>query len=311
MTSGLPEYWGSPGFSHRKDYTQAELIALAGGVGPPNFRPGERWEYSNTNYLLLGMLIDSRCGDSYGEFMGKRIFQPLGMASTPVNDTLAVVPRRSTGYERGFGLWTLRDFISPTLVATADGSLLSTASDLARWDRAWSDGSLLKESSRKLTFTPATLVDGKTAGYGFGWHLGTVGGHRAAWHSGGNPGYECHMVRFVDDRLTVIVLCNLFPASTQRLARVVADLYLPGIAETKELPINDEDPETTRTLRAALASSLDGTREPNLFDREQRAKLRSFGPVNGFELLGRKPREAHLTHRYRVTFGDTMMIFSL
>jgi CubicO group peptidase (beta-lactamase class C family) len=309
LTSGIPEYWGAPGFSQRKDYTHSELIALAAGRAPA-FRPGERWDYSNTNYVLLGMLIEKAGGEPYGDFLARRIFRPLGMDSTRVNDPLAVIPRRAAGYERGFGRWALRDFVSPTLAANGDGALLSTAADLVKWDAALG-GRLLKGSSWRQAWTPAALNDGGRAGYGFGWHVGEVRGHKAAWHSGGNPGYECHLARFPDDRLTVVILCNTFPASTERLARAVAGRYVPGLAEPEEAPAADADPATTRRLREALSAALDGAGKPALFDAEQRAKLRSFGPLRDFTLLSRKGAGETRVHRYRVTLGDTTLIFGL
>jgi CubicO group peptidase (beta-lactamase class C family) len=309
LTSGLPESWGAPGFSAHEDYTAAELVALVAGM-PLAFRPGERWDYCNTNYVLLAMLIEKASGEGYGDFLARRIFRPAGMTSTRVNDTRAVIPGRAVGYERGFGRWTLRDFIAPKLSANDGGALLSTANDLARWDRILWGGALLKVASRDRLWESSTLNDGTPTGFGFGWNVGQVGGRKAVWKSGGNPGYECHMLRFVDDRLTVIALCNLFPASTARLARAIAALYLPGVAEPEESPIEDTDPETTRAIRKALADSLEGDSNPGLFDAEQRDKLRSFGPLKEFALLGRNRDGDDLVHRYRVTLGDTTLIFN-
>ncbi len=217
-TSGIKDYLNTEHLSFRKDYTNDEIIKTVADL-PLDFPPGRKWAYSNTNYALLGMVIEYASGKSLAEFLAARVFGPLGMGSSRVNDTLAIIPNRASGYERHGGTLRIRDFVSPSLAATGDGEVVSSVLDLARWDAALDSGKLLKRSTLRRMWTPATLKDGTETGYGLGWAVGEHGGHKVVEHSGGFPGFSAHISRYEDDKLTVIVLANIASADAGRIAR--------------------------------------------------------------------------------------------
>jgi len=222
-----------------KDYTKAQIIALVSGA-PLEFRPGQKWNYSNTGYFLLGMIIERVSGKTYGQFLHDRIFSPLGMSATRLNNVNDIVPDRAAGYVLRDGRLYNGQPVNPTHPYAA-GALLSTASDLAKWDAALYTERVLRESSIKQIMTPTTLNDGRPARntyfnnyYGFGWFLGELGGHKYADHGGVIPGFTADIIRFSDDRITIIVLTNrsadewLAPDAPRPwdIAKGVASLYI-------------------------------------------------------------------------------------
>src|SRR6266498_1905527 len=144
-----------------KDYTKAQIIALVSGA-PLEFRPGEKWNYSNTGYFLLGMIIERVSGKPYEDFLRERILRPLGMADTRLNDLNEIVPRRAAGYVLRNGHLYNAQPVSPTHTYAA-GGLLSTAADLAKWDAALYTEKVLRKSSLEQMLTPATLNDSQPA----------------------------------------------------------------------------------------------------------------------------------------------------
>ena len=319
-TSGIKSYTDLPDFRKtiRKDYTPEELLALVTDL-PLEFAPGERLAYNNTGYFLLGLVIEKTGEKSYGDFLTKRIFEPLGMTRTRVNDLRAILPGRATGYT-----WeneTLRngEYVSPTQPFAA-GALVSTVLDLARWEAAlWKD-TLLPQKCLQEMWTPATLTDGTTSEYGFGWGIRVYHRHRFVGHGGGIPGFATLIARFPDDGLTVILLSNSDHANADMLAREVAALYLPALAEP-DPAIGDEDPQTTQALRNLLLQIIEGSADVSRFTPGAQAflfpdrikglgeHLASLGPLNSFTLI-ESSRQAQSTQRcYRILLGETALLF--
>lgn len=232
-TSGIPDYGGeeetmSKGVvNFRKDYTEEELVQAFAKM-PMEFAPGEKWSYSNTGYVLLGIVIHRVTGQFYGDFLQQRIFQPLEMKSTRIISEADIVPHRSSGYRLVNGELKNQEWVSPTLNTTADGALYTNVLDLARWDAALYTTKLLKESSFDTMWTPVKLKDGKTYPYGFGWSLEPKNGHRAVSHDGAWQGFTMSISRYVNDRLTVIVMTNLdsLNAKPEKIVEDVAAIYL-------------------------------------------------------------------------------------
>jgi CubicO group peptidase (beta-lactamase class C family) len=201
---------------------------------PFNFRPGEKWSYSNTGYAILGFLIAKVSGQSYGDFLRARIFKPLGMSATRVISESDIVPNRAAGYileknEIKNQLW-----VSPHWNTLADGALYSTAADMTKWDAAITARALLKGESYAQMRTPAPLNDGKNYPYGFAWDLLEVNGHRLQEHGGAWQGFTAHYARYPDDHLSVIVLTNLEsgPSKPDKIAHEVAALYVSSLKTT-------------------------------------------------------------------------------
>jgi CubicO group peptidase (beta-lactamase class C family) len=232
-TSGIADYGGEEEtmgkgvINFRKDYSEEELVPAFAKM-PMDFRPGERWSYSNTGYVLLGIVIHRVTGKFYGDFLQARIFQSLGMKSTRIISEADIVPHRSSGYRLVKGELKNQEWVSPTLNTTADGALYTNVLDLAKWDAALYTTRLVKQSSLDAIWTPVKLNDGKTYPYGFGWDLAPKNGHHAVSHDGAWQGFTMSISRYVEDRLTVIVMTNLDEnnARPEKIVEDVAAIYL-------------------------------------------------------------------------------------
>lgn len=205
-------------------------------VASVSFKPGEKWEYANTGYILLGMIIEAVSGKSYGEFLRQRIFKPLGMKNSSYNETPDKAKNRALGYD-----WVGNNYQpSPYFHGGyGAGALISSAADLAKWEQALDAKKILKQSSYDLMWTSVRLKDGKPftfdwrgeqSGYGFGWFLAGYKGHKVFTHGGVLSGFSSVINRFVDDKLTVIVLANSKAGAVRLghaeiLANGIADLY--------------------------------------------------------------------------------------
>jgi CubicO group peptidase (beta-lactamase class C family) len=150
---------------------------------PLEFKPGDKFNYSNTGYFLLGMLIEKITGEAFGEFLSERIFNPIGMHNTRVNDMRLIIPNRAHGYSWHDNTLLNGDYVNPTQTFAA-GALVSTLTDMVKWDEALYTERLLKRSILEQMWTPATLSGGETANYGFGWRIDKVNGHRRISHGG-------------------------------------------------------------------------------------------------------------------------------
>lgn len=234
-TSGIAEYEspdrikpGQPFYLHL-DYTEDQLFDKIATL-PMDFQPGEKWRYTNTNYVILGMLIRKVTGKFYGDYLAERIFKPLGMSATRIISEADIIPNRSSGYELVKGELKNQSWVSPTFNSTADGALYFNVFDLAKWDAALYTEKLVKKSTLDRMWTVFPLNDGKPnpGKYGFAWAIDQVNGRRVIEHSGAWQGFTTYIARYVDDGLTVVVLTNLDEEHSQpgKIAHAVAGLSI-------------------------------------------------------------------------------------
>ncbi len=238
-TSGIKSYTGLPEWRPlmRKDLKMTELIALFKDK-PMEFAPGAGWNYNNSAYVLLGAIIEKITGQSYGDFVEKNIFAPLGMKQSFYDNTARVIPRRAAGYSRGQGGFVNAEYLSMSHPHAA-GSLMSTVDDLAKWDAALYTEKLVKQDSLKKAWTPFVLNDGKATKYGYGWGVTTLEGERMLTHSGGINGFTCDGVRLPDSKVYVVILTNRDSGVgplTPKIAAMVAGKPLRDPVATKFAP---------------------------------------------------------------------------
>ncbi|MGA8502489.1 MAG: serine hydrolase domain-containing protein [Candidatus Sulfotelmatobacter sp.] len=238
-TSGLEDYEDLlsqqyPGMPEEKipQILDAGVLKLLEQQTTVKFPAGTKWEYSNSGYAVLAMIVEKVSGKPFGEFLQERIFTPLKM-----NNTLAYergknkVPHRAYGHTRQVDGWHETDQ-SPTSAVLGDGGIYSSLDDLAKWDRALRLHTLLSEAEMQPALTPVQPTDGpakspegSTVSYGFGWFLDPYQGHRRMSHNGETIGFRTTIQRFPDDQLTIIILANRADTNPEELALKVADLY--------------------------------------------------------------------------------------
>jgi CubicO group peptidase (beta-lactamase class C family) len=224
-TAGFTDY--PKDFDFRKDYTEDDLLKIVETV-PAAYAPGTDWAYSNLGFLTLGILIHHVSGQFYGDFLRDNVFKPLGMSSTRIINEADIIPNRASGYRLVEGQLKNQEWVAPTVNTTADGSLYFSILDLAKWDAALYTDKLLSPGDLKQMWTVAALRNGKPnkGRYGFGWFIETKNGRHLVEHEGQWQGFETQILRYLDDRLTVVILTNLGSAEPRRIADAVAAIYL-------------------------------------------------------------------------------------
>lgn len=308
-TSGIKSYTGLSGFELTKRLSRDEFIRTL-AAQPLEFETGSRYQYSNSGYNLLGFIIETVSGKSYWDFMRERIFKPLGMEKTADRDPKYIIPNRATGYEWENGSLIGRDY-DLTDVFSA-GAIVSTVTDLAKWDAAWRGDTLLKKTSKTQAWTPVTLNDGKPYPYGFGWRFSEVRGHRLIAHSGQTAGFGANISRYVDDDLTVIALTNLGEIGMGTvLANGIAKIYIPAISLKAVKAQTEPDAGVAKTIFNALRERLENKFNPEYLTGElikslstERAKLNhgriaSYGAIKNLVYVGGETAGSAKIYRYK------------
>ena len=299
-TSGLADVWALPPEARPVQFTSDSLVKLLAGV-PPLFAPGEKYQY-NHGALLVGVIVERLSGKPFGQVLQERIWQPLGMTDTRINDARAVTPGRAASYswDDGRGDWLNATLPPENMWGLADGGMVSTAADLVKWDAALYGEKLLKPSSLHEMWSPMRLNDGTSTQYGCGWQLGSVRGHRWVGHYGLGAS-SATIFRFVDQKLTVIVLANLDRGDAPVIADEIADLVLPPSSA-----VIDNDVALTARLEKQL-TSLAGRKDAD------GDFYRSLGQLQSLQLLGDESRPSGRVRLCRTTFerGTWMHAFML
>ena len=226
-TSGIVRE--APGFDPFKVQNDVDVIKTAYSL-PLRFSPGEKWEYCNVGYFTLAEIIHKVTGQPWGDFLRDRLFAPLDMKATRTTTITDLVANRASGY-----VWENGKFENaPNYFALRpSGAFLSTVTDLAKWEAALATHKLLDQSSLDQMWTPVKLNNGSTYTYGFGWELDSIAGHKQIHHGGSLPGFRSQFARFVDDKLSVIVLTNGDNADAAFFAVGVANSYIQDLVPTR------------------------------------------------------------------------------
>lgn len=314
-TSGLKDY-GSDEIDFRRDYSEDDLLKVARNI-PLEFEPGTQWSYSNTGYLLLGVLTSRLSGKHWSDFQAERLFQPLGMATTRIISERDIVKNRAAGYDLDEkGDVKNQEWVAPSLNRLADGALYFSVKDLAAWEAALHARAFMKPSSFVAWWTPVSLASGTTYPYGFGWGIGEQRGHRLIEHGGSWQGFRTAIARYVDQELTVIVLANLAQAEPEMMAHEIAGLLDPALRRPDPAR-TERDPDPARTARVrevldawagyrtspAMARGLAETASGSRREAGQRRTTgRRLAAVTAFRYLG----EDDLSARSVVLRGDSV-----
>ena len=328
-TSGLAEYespdrTGPKGpFYMRLDFSEDELVAKVEAL-PIDFKVGEQWDYRNTNYLLLGIIIHKVTGKFYADFLQERIFQPLGMTSTRLISEADIIPNRASGYELHRNELKNQEWVSPTFDSTADGTLYFNVLDIAKWDGALYGTTLLKQSSFDRMWTVFLLNDGKPnqASYGFGWSMEPMNGHKTTQHGGAWQGFTCFILRYPDDSLSVAVLTNLAGSGPRMIARVVAGIINPALMPPKLTAIPDDQPALAESLKQLLGQLAVGQDVHSQLSSEMaagftpddakdvQADLKDVWPLDSLVLVKRIPYHGGVASAYRIRKRDHSLLIT-
>lgn len=213
-TSGIKDYieklWPA---RMREDLRLERLIDVFKNEGL-EFEPGTKASYSNSNYILLGAIIEKLSGQEYRRFIEDNIFKPLGMKHSYYEGIQELIPNRVSGYLKAEGTFYNAPYLSTNQLYAA-GALCSSVDDLALWDAAVYKDKLLKHRSWERLFMPYKFANGETSDYAFGWAISRFQGRTIASHGGGVFGSRAWVMRVPEDRVYVAVLANDSSAETQ------------------------------------------------------------------------------------------------
>ena len=223
-TGGLVDYEDLIPPGTTEQVSDNDVLRMLSATSKTYFAPGSAYRYSNTGYVLLGLVVERASGYSLPLYLKQQIFQPLGMDHALLYEKGGPeVADRAYGYSEANGQWTRTDQ-SVTSATRGDGGIYSSIDDLAKWDAALYDDRLLGAASRQLAFGAHVKVTGEPyeASYGYGWRI--TGD--TLWHSGESIGFRNVIVRWPKQRLTVILLSNRNDPEPYRTALAIAQPYL-------------------------------------------------------------------------------------
>ncbi|HCA09940.1 serine hydrolase domain-containing protein [Chryseobacterium sp.] len=199
-TSGIKDY-ESIIFS-KKGLTNQDVLGWLNGLNKLEFPSGSRFEYSNSGFIILSLIIEKVSKQSYGTFLSEHIFVPLGMKNTWVYDASTADKNRVTGYNKE------KQPDDYSILTTGDGGIYSTPEDLYRFDQTLRSFKLINKSNTDLMYTPTKLSDGKLSNYGFGWFIEESDGGKTVSHTGGLSGFRAIFWRDLSHNSCIIALTN-------------------------------------------------------------------------------------------------------
>ena len=310
-TAGLQDYWPQDySFAAMATPTTPQGIVDRWAKKPLDFAPGTQWQYSNTGYVVAGLIVEKVAGEPLLAFLQRRLFKPLGIAA--VDQDLAVGPGYPVGYQR-FALGPVRvERPAARGWLFAAGELAMNAPDLAKWDVARLTRTGLSPDDWAAQETEVTLSDGKGSGYGLGVAVGRdAAGHRFVEHSGEAVGFLTENIVYPDDKAAVVVFTNAdFGNAYASIAQEIARLILPGASAGGEPAKTAEarrefDMLRTGTLdRATMTANSNGYFTPTAL-ADYKASLSALGEPQSFVALrGPRLRGGFVNRNYTVTYPD-------
>jgi CubicO group peptidase (beta-lactamase class C family) len=317
-TSGIPE---AGGLDTTSLSTVAEIVAAAGKL-PLRHAPGTESGYGSADFVVLSRILETVFGKSYPDLLAELFFEPVKMKSSGFDSAVIIGPIRSSDLIRhraGVYLWRegkqrVHSFHFPFNAYSA-GGLYSSVGDLARWISALDRGEILDSQTQAQMWSPYRLKNGEQTPWAIGWVARTYEGRKTAGHSGG-PALS-DLLRFVDEKLTIIVLQNqqrMYPY----LAQGVADLYLTPHPPVTAALRPDPNPRQSALVKAFLMGLAQGSIDESLFAPghgelvdDVRSLLVPFshwlGPIDGFKAVTRVEIPGSVEWTYAATYGKKVV----
>jgi CubicO group peptidase (beta-lactamase class C family) len=327
MVSGIPNYTDSPAFKalrvtkggtvtirQRGDVTR--VIALVKDK-PLDFPPGTRGEYSNTNYALLGRIVEIASGMPWAAYVRANIFRPAGMNESAFMDDEGTMADVATGYRTKKKGSLAR---AGTMNGWGDGAgaIVSTAGDLAKWDAALIGGKLISADDLATMLRPGTLPgSGPNShyGYGYGWNVDAYEGQSRVWHNGESLGFHATNQIYRSLSETIVVLANKRNSDTDAVANAVFKVLHPALAAAAAKPAAGEDPKVTARLKRVWNAFLSGRPDRSELSARLNAELtpavlaqlskqfNDMGVPTAWTFAGRTVTGGTTSYDYRVEFS--------
>jgi D-alanyl-D-alanine carboxypeptidase len=327
QVSGIPNYTEVDHFIHIAGTRPGGIDPAISLVAkqPLHFKPGTKWEYSNTNYLLLGTVVARLSHMSWEAYVRENIFARAGMTQSTFIQDEPSVQDMAAGYIASPGKKSAPRRAPPLIGAWAGsaGGIVTTVSDLANWDRAFFGGTIVDPSDVKLATSAHHLPSGSSTHYGFGWMIDTFDGQPRIEHGGGTFGFTSINEYFPEQHEFVIAFINDSGADAAIIGNAAFEALNPAIAAAGRRPVAGENPKITALARqwlrraqtgtidrSQLTASFSGSLSPTIV-AETKAQLAPLGEPSSFVYRG-KTRAGNLTaYEYRLSFKAVTMKLSI
>lgn len=321
--TGIPEYVGAVFENPPKEAgTFAGILKIVADK-PLDFKPGTKWEYSNTNYIMLGHIIELVSHQPYDTYIHDHIFVPAGMTHSTNWAGESHIADFPAGYATQGGK------LKPAIVldsgwAYSAGDIVSTVSDMVKWDNAFFGGKIISPADVKLATTAAKLPNGKSTEYGFGWSVDQVAGHARIWHNGGTAGFLASNMTFPKDHLVLIAFENnadgIAPEDiTTHVFAAIDPAAAAAIAAEENKPGKNENPAITARVkewihraqtgdidRAQLTQKMSAALTPEVV-AAAKSGLGPLGEPSSLLYKGKDVEAGNVTYGYRVTWPSTAL----
>jgi len=219
-----------------------------------NFKPGERYLYSNTGYNLLAAIVETVTGDSFRKWTDVNIFKRIGMTSSHFHDDYEMILKNRVYSYQAVENGRFKHAMNNTS-ALGSSSLYSTVEDLAKWILNFDNTQIGKQTVIDQMHQRGVLNNGEQISYAFGLSIGEYRGLETVGHSGSWRGFRSHLIRFPEQRFGVVILCNLNTFNPLRLAEKIADLYLADVLAPEETPALNKTAQPTQDTKPEMLTS--------------------------------------------------------
>lgn len=313
QTTGIPNYTEVNHFEKIAASQQASFAAILALIDrkPLEFTPGSKFTYSNTNYILLGEIVERASATTWEAYVRSHLFAPAHMTQSGFIDDEAKLQPMATGYVVDKKGVTVAPLFGSGWAWSA-GAIVSTVDDMLAWDSALFRGLLINQTDLAAMFAPGKEAFGKNSTYGFGWVIDTADGHKRIWHNGGTFGFLSANLVFPKDRMAVIVLQNADTiAAPESTAQRIFEAFLPaGLVSAA-----GEDPAVTQRVRDWVnrlesgnidRSQLDATMNAKLtpqFVTEVKQQMSILGAPQQLVYLGKTSANGITIYDYRAVFS--------
>ncbi|WP_260927311.1 serine hydrolase domain-containing protein [Novosphingobium sp. 9] len=310
-TSGLRDFWPQDYmFSDMTKPISPQEILHRWASAPLDYTPGTRWQYSNTGYVVAGLIAEKVGGAPLWQQLETTFFKPLSMHPLNIDDT------NKPGFPQGYHRYALGPVEPATPPAAgwlwAAGELSMTASDLARWDIARLNRQILTAKDWEEQESPVILADGTDPAYGLGVSSGVANGRRFINHGGESVGFLSQNTVYPDSDVAIVVLTNAdFGSVTGSITQAIADIVMP-----KDLPADSGQTQRADDAKAQLQALIAGTFDPAKFTeharfyftpivrRDYKSSLAPLGPVTAFAPVGKpRLRGGFVNRNFEISFG--------